>query len=83
MGGLEEILETVAGYVDDLWKLESSIYTEERMKILLNIIGNEIPSLVHILLAEVMNNITITFQFNIINVFRELKKFFIIYLIIS
>ncbi|KAK0158915.1 hypothetical protein PV328_009853 [Microctonus aethiopoides] len=53
LSGLEEILETVAGYVDDLWKLESSTYTEERMKILLNIIGNEIPSLVHILLAEI------------------------------
>ncbi|XP_046488904.1 cytoplasmic dynein 2 heavy chain 1 [Neodiprion pinetum] len=40
----EEALEAVAGYVDDLWKLEGSAYSEHRMRSLLDVIGNEIVS---------------------------------------
>ncbi|XP_043684796.1 cytoplasmic dynein 2 heavy chain 1 [Vespula pensylvanica] len=50
--GLEESLETISGYVDDVWKLGSVVYKEERMKSLLEIIGNETVMLVENLVNE-------------------------------
>ncbi|XP_014611048.1 PREDICTED: cytoplasmic dynein 2 heavy chain 1 [Polistes canadensis] len=50
--GLEESLEAISGYVDDVWKLGSTVYKEERMKSLLEIIGNETVILVENLVNE-------------------------------
>ncbi|KAF7378965.1 hypothetical protein HZH66_015199 [Vespula vulgaris] len=50
--GLEESLETISGFVDDVWKLGSVVYKEERMKSLLEIIGNETVMLVENLVNE-------------------------------
>ncbi|KAL2712648.1 cytoplasmic dynein 2 heavy chain 1 [Vespula squamosa] len=50
--GLEESLEAISGFVDDVWKLGSAVYKEERMKSLLEIIGNETVMLVENLVNE-------------------------------
>ncbi|KAI4495703.1 hypothetical protein M0802_008538 [Mischocyttarus mexicanus] len=54
--GLEESLEAISGYVDDVWKLGSMVYKEERMKSLLEIIGNETVMLVENLINEKQTN---------------------------
>ncbi|XP_051159645.1 cytoplasmic dynein 2 heavy chain 1 [Leptopilina boulardi] len=46
LAGLEETLEVASGFADDLWKLTGQIYSEERMKTLLDIVGNEVVTLV-------------------------------------
>ncbi|CAK9809936.1 Cytoplasmic dynein 2 heavy chain 1 [Anthophora quadrimaculata] len=51
--GVEDAVEAVSGYVDDLWKLGDSVYPEERMKSLLDIIGNEVVSLVRDKIGEI------------------------------
>ncbi|XP_043268031.1 cytoplasmic dynein 2 heavy chain 1 [Venturia canescens] len=51
--GVEEILETVSGYIDDLWKLDGPAYNEERMKSFLEVVGNEVVRLVQTLLDEI------------------------------
>lgn len=43
---MEEACEAISVFVDDLWKLGGPAYTEERMKSLLDIIGNEVVQLV-------------------------------------
>lgn len=43
---MEEACEAISVYVDDLWKLGESVYTEERMKSFLNVIGNEVIQLI-------------------------------------
>ncbi|XP_063978818.1 cytoplasmic dynein 2 heavy chain 1 [Diachasmimorpha longicaudata] len=53
LSGVEEVLEAVAGSVDDLWKLDGPVYSEEQMKSLLNIIGDEVVTLVQSLLDEI------------------------------
>ncbi|XP_047369553.1 cytoplasmic dynein 2 heavy chain 1 isoform X1 [Vespa velutina] len=50
--GLEESLEAISGFVDDVWKLGNVVYKEERMKSLLDIIGNETVMLVENLVNE-------------------------------
>lgn len=55
LSGVEEILEIVGLSIDDIWKLgtaDSVVYNEERMKNLFNIIGDQVVSLVKILLDE-------------------------------
>ncbi|XP_066585667.1 cytoplasmic dynein 2 heavy chain 1 [Prorops nasuta] len=49
---VEEALESVSGYVDDLWKLEGPAYRQDRMKNLLDIIGNETVSIIERILNE-------------------------------
>lgn len=56
MIGVEEILETLSGYIDDLWKLEGPAYNEERMRLFLEIVGNEVVRLVQTLLDEVLTS---------------------------
>lgn len=58
LNGVEEVMEIISGNVDDLWKLEGPIYTEEQMKTLLDIIGSEVVSLVQSLLDEQRSAIT-------------------------
>ncbi|XP_011311295.1 cytoplasmic dynein 2 heavy chain 1 [Fopius arisanus] len=53
LSGVEEVLETIAGSVDDLWKLDGPVYSEDQMKSLLNIIGDEVVNLVQSLLDEI------------------------------
>ncbi|EFN76217.1 Cytoplasmic dynein 2 heavy chain 1 [Harpegnathos saltator] len=43
---VEEACETISVFADDLWKLGGPAYTEERMKSLLDVIGNEMVELV-------------------------------------
>lgn len=43
---MEEACEAISVFVDDLWKLGEPVYTEERMKSLLDVIGNEVVELV-------------------------------------
>ncbi|XP_032668403.1 cytoplasmic dynein 2 heavy chain 1 [Odontomachus brunneus] len=43
---VEEACEAISVFVDDLWKLGEPAYTEERMKSLLDVIGNEVVELV-------------------------------------
>ncbi|KAF7991046.1 hypothetical protein HCN44_000861 [Aphidius gifuensis] len=50
--GLEDVLEIVGITIDDLWKLDSNIYNEERMMNLLDIISNEIIKLLRVLIDE-------------------------------
>lgn len=52
LSGVEEVLEAVAGEVDDLWKLDGPVYSEDQMKSLLNIVGDEVVALVQSLLEE-------------------------------
>jgi hypothetical protein len=49
----EETLDSVSGYLDDLWKLKEPIYSERRMQTLLEIVGNEVAQLVQSLLSKV------------------------------
>ncbi|XP_015119188.1 cytoplasmic dynein 2 heavy chain 1 [Diachasma alloeum] len=53
LSAAEEVLEAVAGSVDDLWKLDGPVYSEDQMKSLLNIIGDEVVALVQSLLDEI------------------------------
>ena len=53
LAGVEEALEVASGFVDDLWKLKGQIYTEDRMKTLLDVIGNEVVILVENLISVV------------------------------
>lgn len=50
---VDDAVEAVSGYTDDLWKLGDLIYTEERMKSFLDVIGNEVVSLVRNTIGEV------------------------------
>ncbi|XP_076621618.1 dynein cytoplasmic heavy chain beethoven [Colletes latitarsis] len=50
--GVEDAVEAVSGYVDDLWKLGDQVYTEERMKSFLNIVGDEVVSVVRNVIDE-------------------------------
>lgn len=50
---LEEILDTLSGYLDDLWKLKGPVYNEERMQSLLEVVGSEIAQLVQSLIGKV------------------------------
>lgn len=49
----EDAVEAVSGYVDDLWKLGDPVYSENRMKSFLDIIGDEVVSLVRTVVDEV------------------------------
>ncbi|XP_020293197.1 cytoplasmic dynein 2 heavy chain 1 [Pseudomyrmex gracilis] len=42
---VEEACEAISVFADDLWKLGGPAYTEERMKSLLDVIGNEVVKL--------------------------------------
>lgn len=53
LAGLDETLEEASGFVDDLWKLKGQVYSEERMKSLLDIFGNELVILVENLISGV------------------------------
>lgn len=50
---MDDAVEAVSGYTDDLWKLGDLIYTEERMKSFLDVIGDEVVSLVRNTIGEV------------------------------
>lgn len=50
-----DAVEAMSGYVDDLWKLGDLVYTEDRMKSFLDIIGDEVVSLVKNTIEEVYN----------------------------
>lgn len=50
---VEDAVEAVSGYVDDLWKLGDPVYSEERMKSFLDVIGNEVVALVKNTIDEV------------------------------
>lgn len=50
---VDDAVEAVSGYTDDLWKLGDLIYTEERMKSFLDVIGDEVVSLVRNTIGEV------------------------------
>ncbi|XP_058798637.1 cytoplasmic dynein 2 heavy chain 1 [Phymastichus coffea] len=50
---LEEILDTLSGHLDDLWKLKGPVYNEERMQSLLEVVGTEIAQLVQTLISKV------------------------------
>ncbi|KOX76673.1 Cytoplasmic dynein 2 heavy chain 1 [Melipona quadrifasciata] len=50
---VDDAVEAVSGYVDDLWKLGDLVYTEERMKSLLDVIGDEVVSLVRDTIDEI------------------------------
>lgn len=50
---VEDAVEAVSGYVDDLWKLGDPVYSEERMKSFLDVIGNEVVALVKNTVDEV------------------------------
>ena len=50
---MEEACEAISVYVDDLWKLGGPAYTEDRMKSLLDVIGNEVVELIQNYLAAV------------------------------
>jgi len=43
---VEEACEAISVFVDDLWKLGGPVYTEERMKSFLDVIGNEVVQLI-------------------------------------
>ncbi|XP_017764042.1 PREDICTED: cytoplasmic dynein 2 heavy chain 1 [Eufriesea mexicana] len=47
-----DAVEAMSGYVDDLWKLGDLVYTEDRMKSFLDIIGDEVVSLVKNIIEE-------------------------------
>ncbi|XP_023246189.1 cytoplasmic dynein 2 heavy chain 1 [Copidosoma floridanum] len=49
---VEETLDSVSGHLDELWKLEGPVYSEERMRLLLEIIGSEIAQIVKSLIAK-------------------------------
>lgn len=53
MIAVEEACEAISVYVDDLWKLGGQAYTEDRMKSLLDVIGNEVVELIQNYLAAV------------------------------
>ncbi|XP_023289902.1 cytoplasmic dynein 2 heavy chain 1 [Orussus abietinus] len=42
LAAMEEALEAVSGYADDLWKQGGSVYSEDRTRSLLDIVGNEV-----------------------------------------
>ncbi|XP_017891098.1 cytoplasmic dynein 2 heavy chain 1 isoform X2 [Ceratina calcarata] len=50
---VEDAVEAASGYVDDLWKLGDQVYSEERMKSFLDIVGNEVVSLVQNAIDEI------------------------------
>ncbi|XP_043507557.1 cytoplasmic dynein 2 heavy chain 1 [Frieseomelitta varia] len=50
---VDDAVEAVSGYVDDLWKLGDLVYTEERMKSFLDVIGDEVVSLVRNTIDEI------------------------------
>ena len=50
---VDDAVEAVSGYVDDLWKLGDLVYAEERMKSFLDVIGDEVVSLVRNTIDEV------------------------------
>lgn len=50
---VDDAVEAVSGYTDDLWKLGDLIYTEERMKSFVDVIGDEVVSLVRNTIGEV------------------------------
>lgn len=50
---MDDAVEVVSGYVDDLWKLGDLVYTEQRMKSFLDVIGDEVVSLVKNSIEEV------------------------------
>ncbi|XP_078052127.1 dynein cytoplasmic heavy chain beethoven [Augochlora pura] len=50
---MEDAVEAVSGYVDDLWKLGDPVYSEDRMKSFLDIIGDEVVSLVRNVMEEI------------------------------
>jgi len=50
---IEEACEAISVYVDDLWKLGGSAYSEDRMKSFLDVIGNEVVELIQNYLAAV------------------------------
>ncbi|KZC10148.1 Cytoplasmic dynein 2 heavy chain 1 [Dufourea novaeangliae] len=54
--GVEDAVEAVSGYVDDLWKLGDLVYSEDRMKSFLDIIGDEVVCLVRNLIDEVRSS---------------------------
>nr|XP_033320776.1 cytoplasmic dynein 2 heavy chain 1 [Megalopta genalis] len=49
---MEDAVEAVSGYVDDLWKLGDPVYSEDRMKSFLDIVGDEVVSLVQNVMEE-------------------------------
>ncbi|XP_076646917.1 dynein cytoplasmic heavy chain beethoven [Halictus rubicundus] len=49
---VEDVVEGVSGYVDDLWKLGDPVYSEDRMKSFLDIVGDEVVSLVRNVMEE-------------------------------
>ncbi|XP_076748967.1 dynein cytoplasmic heavy chain beethoven [Xylocopa sonorina] len=51
--GVEDAVEAVSGYVDDLWKLGDLVYPEERMRSFLDTVGDEVVSLVRNTLDEI------------------------------
>ncbi|XP_029051229.2 cytoplasmic dynein 2 heavy chain 1 [Osmia bicornis bicornis] len=51
--GVEDAVEAVSGYVDDLWKLGDAVYPEDRMKSFLDLIGDEVVSLVQNTIDEI------------------------------
>ena len=53
---VEETFDSISGHLDDLWKLKGPVYTEERMKSLLEIIGSEVAQVVQTLVTKVRNN---------------------------
>ncbi|XP_031838829.2 dynein cytoplasmic heavy chain beethoven isoform X1 [Nomia melanderi] len=52
----EDAVEAVSGYVDDLWKLGDPVYSENRMKSFLDIIGDEVVSLVRNVVDEIRSS---------------------------
>lgn len=50
---IEEILDSMSGNLDDLWKLKGPVYSEERMQSLLEIIGSEITLLIKSFIGKV------------------------------
>lgn len=51
---MEESLEVISEFIDDLWKLKGPLYTKPKMESFLDILSNEIVTLVATLMAKVI-----------------------------
>jgi len=70
---VEEACEAISVFVDDLWKLSGPVYTEERMKSFLDVIGNEVIQLIQNYFDAVRQLVVSSFKLSIIN--RGIKTF--------
>uniref|UniRef100_A0ABD2XKY5 Dynein heavy chain, cytoplasmic n=1 Tax=Trichogramma kaykai TaxID=54128 RepID=A0ABD2XKY5_9HYME len=50
---VEETFDSISGHLDDLWKLKGPVYSEQRMRSLLEIIGSEVARVVKALVCKV------------------------------